>query len=150
MINRFSPISLGESVKTVGSDKFVLTETTHSPNRLLSQHCHEHPNLSFVLSGSYTENINRQSLVCEHQSLVIKPAGESHSNQYGERGVRCLVIEVLPRWVELLHPWSKAFDVVDHIHPGELSRFALRIYKEFRRMDSVSMLAIEGLLLEIM
>lgn len=150
MVNRFSPISLGESIKTVGTDKFILTETTHSPNRLLSQHCHEYPNLSLVLSGSFTECINRKSLECEPQSLIIKPAGESHSNRYGQRGVRCLVIEVLPRWIEWLHPRSKVFEVVDHIQPGALSLFALRIYKEFRRMDSVSMLAIEGLLLEIM
>ena len=150
MINCFSPISLGESVKKVATDKFVLTETTHPPNRILPQHYHQHPNLSLVLSGSFTESVHRNSLECGPQSLLIKPAGEPHSNQYGRKGVRCLVIEVLPRWIELLHPWSKVFDAVDHIQRGVLSLLAMRIYKEFRSLDSASMLAMEGLLLEIM
>src|ERR1044071_5315457 len=118
MVNRFSPISLGDYLKTVGTDRFVLTETSHLPNRVLLQHCHERTNLAFVLWGSFTESIDRKYLECGSRSLLIKPAGEPHSNQYGPKGARCLVIEVLPRWIEMLCPRSKALNEVEHIQGG--------------------------------
>lgn len=149
MVNQqFSPITLGARLKTAKVPGFVLTETTHQPNQQLSRHHHELNNIAFVLSGSFTEVLDRRSIECQPQSLLIKPAGEAHANTYGRQGMRCLLIEVRQRQLELLDSWSHALNQVSHVRGGSLSMLGMRIYQEFRLMDGATPLAIEGLMLE--
>lgn len=145
----FSPITLGARLKTAELAGFVLTETTHQPNHHLTRHNHELTNIAFVLQGSFTEILDRRSFDCQPQSLLIKPPGEAHANRYGSAGMRCLVIEFQRRQLESLHSWSQALNQVSHICGGHLSLLGMRIYKEFRLMDTATPLAIEGLMLEL-
>jgi len=149
MNQQFSPITLGARLKTAKVAGFVLTETTHQPNYQLSRHYHELNNIAFVLSGSFTEVLDRRSIECQPQSLLIKPAGEAHANIYGRQGMRCLLIEVCPRQFESLHSWSQPLNEVSHLRGGSLSMLGMRIYQEFRLMDQATPLAIEGLMLEL-
>jgi AraC family transcriptional regulator len=145
----FSPITLGARLKTAEVAGFVLTETTHQPNHLLPRHNHELTNIAFILQGSFTEILDRRSFDCQPQSLLIKPAGEAHANRYGRAGMRCLVIEFQQHQLQSLHSWSQALNQVSHVRGGSLSLLGMRIYKEFRLMDSATPLAIEGLMLEL-
>lgn len=149
MFQRFSPITLGEHLKSVEAGGFVLTETTHQPNRTLPRHYHEHANIAFVLSGSFTEILDRRRIECSLHSLLIKPAGEAHANQYGRTGMHCLLLEVQHQRLASLYPLSQVLNRVDHVRGGSLSLLAMRIYREFHIMDSASALAIEGLMLEL-
>ena len=145
----FSPITLGARLRTAEVAGFVLTETTHQPNHRLPRDHHELTNIAFVLQGSFDEILDRRSIDCQPQSLLIKPAGEAHANRYGTAGMRCLVIEFQQRRLESLHCWSQAINQVSHIRGGNLSLLGMRIYKEFRLMDAATPLAIEGLMLEL-
>jgi len=149
MIQQFSPITLGSRLKTAKVGGFVLTETTHLPNHRLQRHNHEQTNIAFVLNGSFTEVLDRRSIECQPQSLLIKPAGEAHANIYWRQGMRCLLIEVCQRQLESLQSWSQALNQVTHVRGGSLSMLGMRIYKEFRLMDGATPLAIEGLMLEL-
>ncbi len=149
MIHEFSPITLGECLKTANVGGFILTETKHQPNQKLSRHNHELHNIAFVLNGAFTEILDRRDIECSPQSLVIKPAGEAHANRYGRMGMRCLLIEMHPKHLEALSPWSKVFSCVEHVRSAIVSLLGMRIYKEFRNMDAASPLAIEGLILEL-
>lgn len=145
----FSPITLGEKLVDLEIDGFAFTETVHKPNQILARHYHEHANIAFILKGSFTEILDRRSFECGPQSLIIKPTGEAHANRYGRGGMHCLLIEVKPRKVESLHPLSKTFERVNHVRGVMFSMLAIRIWKEMRVMDSASLLAIEGLSLEL-
>ena len=149
MIQQFSPITLGKLLKTINTAGFVLTETTHRPNHELTGHNHELTNIAFVLNGSFTEILHGRSIDCCPQSLLVKPAGAAHSNRYGSRGVRCLLVEIESRRLETLRSWSKVLGEVSHVRGGISSVSGMRIYKEFRLMDGASPLAIEGLMLEM-
>jgi AraC family transcriptional regulator len=107
MNQHFSPITLGERLRTITAGGFVLTETVHPANHQLSRHCHELTNIAFVLNGSFTEVLDRKSFECRPQSLLIKPAGEAHANSYGSAGVRCLLIELQRQQVEALQSGLK-------------------------------------------
>ena len=102
-----------------------------------------------MVNGSFTEDLDRRSIECGPQSLVIKPAGEAHANRYGSKGMRCLLIEVQPEQLDDLHSWSKVFKQPRHLQGGILAMLAMRAYKEFRLMDEAAPIAIEGLMLEI-
>jgi AraC family transcriptional regulator len=148
-ISRYSPITLGEKLKSLEIDGFVFTETAHKPNQTLPRHYHEHANIAFVLKGSFTEVLDRRIFECGRQSIIIKPSGEAHANHYGQRGMHCLLIEVQPQRLESLHPLSKTLNQISHFQGGMLSMLAMRIYKEMRITDSASHLAMEGLALEL-
>lgn len=148
-IPRLSPITLGDKLRCVETGGLVVTETAHKPNQTLPEHYHQQANIAFVLSGSFTEIVGKRRFDCASQSLIIKPAGEAHSNQYGRGGMHCLVIEVQPQKLESLHPLATAFSRVNHVRGAMLSMLGMRLYKEMHLMDSASLLAIEGLALEL-
>jgi AraC family transcriptional regulator len=144
----FSPVTLGKRLKTIDASGFVLTETTHLPNHELPRHHHELTNIAFVLNGSFSEILDRRTIDCYPQSVLVKPSGEPHANRYGNDGMRCLLVEVQSKKLAALGSWSKALDEVQHVRGGASSALGTRIYREFRLMDSASPLAIEGLVLE--
>ena len=146
---RFSPITLGKRLRSVNSAGFDLTETTHQPNHKLLRHEHELANIAFTIDGSFTEILNRHRFECSSQSIVIKPAGEAHANEYGSTGARCFLIEIHPQRLEALHPLSNLLKRVAHLSEAMLSILVLRIRKEMRVMDTASLLAIEALTLEL-
>lgn len=149
MNQQFSPITLGERLKTLTTGGFVLTETVHLPDQKLRRHHHELTNIAFVLDGSFTEILDRRSIECSPQSLLIKPPGEPHANRYGRSGMRCLLVEVSTQQLEVLQPCASALHQVRHVRGGVLWSLGMRIYNEFRLMDGSTPLAIEGLMLEL-
>lgn len=149
MNQQFSPITLGERLRSVAAPGFDLTETTHRPNHKLCRHRHELPNIAFTIRGSFTEILDRRRFDCVSQSIVIKPAGEAHGNEYGREGAQCFLIEVRPQRLESLHPLSGLLTRAGHVRGATTSMLATRINKEMRVMDTASVLAIEGLTLEL-
>lgn len=150
MTYRFSPITLGQHLKSVEAGGFILTETTHAPCLTLPRHVHERANISFVLKGSFTEVMSRGTQECGPLSLLVKPAGEVHSNEYGRAGARCLIIEVGQQRLAAIRSHSEVFDRAEHVRGGLLPALALRVYQEFRLRDKASPLVIEGLVLEML
>lgn len=149
MANAFSPISLGPRLRTAQAGPFTLTETAHEPERTLPRHCHERANIALVLGGTFTEIFDRRSFECGRGSLVIKPPGEVHANRYGTAGMRCVVIEVGHDQLESGYGVIRAFERIEHLRGGPCAALAVRVYREFRLLDDVSSLAIEGLMLEM-
>jgi AraC family transcriptional regulator len=150
MIRRFSPITLGERVRTLTPAGFVLTETTHLPEQKLPRHHHELTNIAFVHDGSFTELLDRRSIECSSQSTLIKPAGEAHANRYGDAGMRSLLVEISRQQLDSLHPYANALKEVSHLRGGNAWMLGIRIYREFHLMDSATPLAIQGLMFELL
>jgi AraC family transcriptional regulator len=148
-VQTFSPVTLGARLKSVTACDLVLTETTHLPNQQLPRHSHELTNIAFVLDGSFTEFVTGHAMECQRHSLLIKPAGESHANRYGDKGMRCLLVEIPPARISAMGKWARTLDQIRHVRGATLTTLAMRIFKEFRVMDEASPLAIEGLILEL-
>jgi AraC-like DNA-binding protein len=141
---------MGEPIRRINLDGFVLTEAKHKPALSLQRHMHEYACITMVLQGSYTERLGRHREECRSRSLIFKPPGEDHADDYGQAGAHSLVVEVTPRKLTAIRASSQALDEVFHARSGALSGMAIRIYKEFKLMDSASPLSIEGLVLEIL
>jgi len=150
MAQKTTSITFGEQLKKLEIGGFILTETFHAPRLVLSRHDHECANINLTLKGSFREVIGNSPQEARPSSLLVKPAGESHANQYGDAGAHCLVIEVKPYYLETVNRYSKLFDAPAHIQGGLLPAFVGRIYKEFQTRQSASELMIEGLILEML
>jgi AraC family transcriptional regulator len=128
----------------------VLTETLYPPRLLVPQHSHQNAYFCFVLSGSYTETYGTNTRNCTASTLAFHPPGEVHSEKFDDSAVRSFNVEIEASSIQRIRQYSPIFDRAGHLHGGEAAGLAIRLYGEFRRMDPVSPLAIEGLVLEIL
>ncbi len=144
------PTALREPIRTVELEGYILTETVRPSSLKLPQHFHSHTNIAFVLKGCFSETIGKRPQVCGPCDLIIRPAGELHSNEYGREDVRCLIIEVKPQRLAMIQQVSEVLDRVVRVRGALMPALAMRIYKEFQIMDSASPLSIEALTLEML
>lgn len=128
---------------------FRLTETGYAPNQKLSRHSHEHANFIIVLRGTFTEHFGRKTRWCAPSSVIFRPPEELHSDHFHNAGGRCLTIEVAAQWWERAREHSVILKDSADFQDGLLATVTARLYGEFRRVDSISSLALEGLTLEM-
>jgi len=151
MAQKDSSKTFGKQLKKLEIGGFILIETFHTPNLVLSRHDHECANINFTLRGSFREILGTRPQEATASSILIKPAGEHHANRYGSVGAKGFIIEILPHKLEIVRRFSKLFDAPAHIHNPTLSALASKIYREFRLLNSpASELMIEGLILEML
>lgn len=129
---------------------FVLMETAYAPGLKLPRHSHEHAGFCFVLRGTFDRVYERRTWACGPSSLSFHPSGERHSERFDAVGARLFSIQTSQRLLERARDYSIALDDSAVFRGGRLAQLAVRLYGEYRRMDEVSPLAIEGLAFEIM
>lgn len=145
-----SPIILSGQDKRVEVSGFVLTQTYRPPGLVLPPHFHEHANIALTIEGFFTETVGREPYEVNPSSVIFRPAGEKHSNRYGKRAARCLIIEVGPQRLAEIRQATRILDSASYIEGGLISSLALRILREFRTLDAVGPLSIEALTLEML
>lgn len=150
MKNDLGRITFGRQLGELNVSGFVVTETFHEPGLTLPRHDHECANLNFTLSGSFRETIGTRPQDCETGSILLKPPGEPHGNQYGRKGAHCLVVEMSPPRLEDIRRVTNLFDTPAHLKDGALSLTMRRIYGELRSQPRGFELVIEGLILEML
>ena len=128
----------------------VLMETAYSPGLRLPRHSHEHAGFCFVLRGTFDRVYERRTWACGPSSLSFHPSDERHSERFAGEGARLFSIQISQRLLERARDYSIALGDSAVFQGGLPAQLALRLYGEYRRMDDVSPLAIEGLALEIM
>jgi AraC family transcriptional regulator len=128
----------------------LLGETWHGPNARIPPHAHQHAYLCLIRQGQYVETYGDRIRSCRPLTLAYHPAEEVHSEQIRDTGVRSFIVELSAAWAERFHEREPALRNPADSQGGAPAILALRLYREFRLMDAVSPLAIEGLVLEIL
>lgn len=124
-------------------------EVVYPPGLYLPEHSHAKPSMTFSLAGSFVESRRgSKGLCCDCGSLLVRPAGEPHSDRIGEDGVRNLEIEFQRSWAEAcgFAEASRRAEVLRHPLISELTH---RIKDEMPIRDSAQRLVLEGLALEL-
>jgi AraC family transcriptional regulator len=115
----------------------------YSSHDSIGTHAHERPYLSFVLKGDYSERVGRRQIDCVPLTARFHPAGEEHSNRFGQRGGCLLNIELAAEWSESVARLSACVDrpsLVDSV-----VWIGLRVAEECVRGEADAPLAIECL-----
>jgi AraC family transcriptional regulator len=149
MSAQFSPITAGIEIKSIDASTIRLVETIHPPGLQLAPHRHERPSIALVLKGSFVEQFEHVAHECNSGSVVIKPAEAVHSDMYGNKGARSLIIELFPNFFPLI-PQSTPVLAQTQVFVDASSFITRRIYNEFSYMDDCSILSIEALILELL
>ena len=129
---------------------FCLKEFAQPPHRRLPWHEHHHASICFVVSGSYAERMRGGDRECPPHSVVFKPPAERHADEFGRDGGTCLLIEIAPRRLETIEPFSDITTRPSLFRTARLAGLGQRIYREFTGGDDLSPLAVEGLILELL
>jgi AraC family transcriptional regulator len=140
---------LGNTVKSCAMTGFRLTEAAYQPGMNLRAHSHELAKFCFVLTGSYTETLGRNQFVRKRGALVYQPPTITHAESHNEFG-RHLMIEIDSARLNNAEQYLSKLNTVAILSSGAAVAIVTKLYSEFRRPDSFSHLAIEGLAVELL
>lgn len=129
---------------------FIVTETRYGANASLPRHAHEYACVVLVLRGSFHERFDSQERMGEPGMVILRPAGESHSDRYLRTGGRCLNIELSPRWVANARGQLPVLDRSAAFRSSMFATFGRRLHEELTHPDDVSPLAIESLTMSML
>lgn len=127
------------------SEPFFVTERAYGPRQRIAPHVHEKPYLCVVTRGEYRERTPHATHDCRRATVLLHPAGSTHSDEFADVDSRCLNVEIEPHWLRD-HRFLREHVVFEN---GPLPAIGLRIEREMHERDELTPLAMEGLLLEM-
>lgn len=128
---------------------YTLFETLYPSKLKQPLHTHTLASFSFVLTGSYIENYGRQTSTRLPATIIFHPLQESHAVDYVS-AARILSVQFDFKRFAQIREHSIILDESSSRRSETVAWLGNRIHREFRRMDSFSSLAIEGLVLELL
>src|SRR5262245_7250446 len=138
----------GSHLRTLEVDGLIITESLRGPQETLPKHSHEFTNVNLILGGTFRETVGKTQTQCEPNGVVIRPGGESHTNEYGPAGSHCLIIEILPQRLKMLSGLSPVLDRSKYWEFPWLHLQIQRFYREFQMSDTTALIALDCILLE--
>jgi AraC family transcriptional regulator len=132
----------------------TLTEALYPHETIEPTHSHSHAYFEVILKGGYTENEQRRTLDYRALSVAYEPVKEPHSSRIHVDGLHNLRIEMDSEWLarignSLDRPYAHGLETAANFNNGPLAWMGVRLYDEWRKMDAVSSLIIEGCVLEM-
>ncbi|MGH9406153.1 MAG: helix-turn-helix transcriptional regulator [Terriglobia bacterium] len=140
----------GKLIKAQELSGIRLTEIVYCPNTQTARHSHEYAYVGVTLSGRSHQVCGAKVRSSQAWTVMYHPAGEVHSDHFQEGGARELNIEIAPLRLVNLGDGCPYRERPVHVDGGTPGWLAARLYSEFRLMDELSSMAIEGLTIELM
>lgn len=150
MASKYVPVHMGSprfDVVEVGG--FRVTDAWFPPGQFLPPHVHERSIFATVLSGSFETVFRTQRHDCTPSTVFTEPAGERHANRIQDAGARVVVIQPGSWETDRLRPASRLWEEIHGFRHGTVADRARQLSREVRSPDSVTPLAIEALILEM-
>jgi AraC family transcriptional regulator len=142
---------LGVPVKTRSVGGFVFTEYRYPEHIVLRRHCHELAYFSLVLNGSYEEHrFPKHVRYCDSANILYHPAGEVHSDAFGNRGGAIFSMELEPRWIPTLRDYELQAEESLALPQRQVCWLARRAYQAFTESDHRSALLLEARAIELL
>jgi AraC family transcriptional regulator len=145
------PVTVGSSgSRGAAVDGFLVTWVRFPPMVKLPLHTHERATVAVILNGSFDGLMRNASHPCPASTVLTEPPGEVHGNMFERAGADVLTVQPDPGRLALLEPFAKVLGEVNHMRDPGVASVARRAAGELRAPDSVTPLAVEGLVLELL
>jgi AraC family transcriptional regulator len=151
MTRRSDPVHLGSpQFRTREHGPHLITDAWFPPRLRLPPHEHDRPVIAVTLEGGWNSVMLRRPHDCVPGTLLVEPAGERHSNQFGNRGGRVLVLQpdVMARGT--IEAVARSLDRPLTLLFPAAAQLASRMRAEIEAPDALSLLALEALCLELL
>jgi AraC family transcriptional regulator len=127
-----------------------VTTTWRPAGLTVARHTHDLASLAFCVEGPFEETFGKNWREVNTRSLLIRPGGEPHANRYPARGPsRTLIIELLPHVLDEIRSETRILDAPNYLESPGFAVFGRRLELESHNPDSVSPLAIEAQVYEL-
>jgi AraC family transcriptional regulator len=140
----------GETFRSCKLPSVELSERIYPARFHTPKHSHKQALFCYVMEGEYTEEYSGKTRECRSSTLLFHPPDELHAEYFHDSGGRSFLIEIEPDWLQRIRDQVKLADNSANFYGGTIELLAKKLYKEFVRMDDVSSIVIEGLLLEML
>lgn len=139
----------GHIIKTCEFGGLRLVDGVYSAKTKVPKHSHQHAVFCVGLTGMCSETFAGKLRQYEASTVQFLPADQCHSLDFPLADTRAFSIDIAPSWIEWAREFSLRLDNSVHAHGGTLSGLMMKIYDEFRHLDSASPVAIQGLAMEM-
>lgn len=129
---------------------FTITAGVHGPGEVLPRHRHDGATICCVLRGRFTEYSAGHAADCTAGTVKLMPAGEPHWNRFAPCDTRGVMVEVDQHRFEGRPAVLAALSARRHDRYRGTPEFVRELLREAARADEPALLAIEGLLLELL
>lgn len=129
---------------------FILCDSLFVDEIVVPAHSHEQAHVTLFLEGACHETYLGKTRTLTPLSVAYFHPGESHALQVVDGPFRSFDIELNSEWLGRLLEHPIAPTALLDAQNRSIAQLAARLYGEFKEMDEVSRLAIEGLALEIL
>jgi AraC family transcriptional regulator len=129
---------------------FSFTEVVDHTNEEVPRHTHEDAHFFLVVRGAYITSARNTASVCPPATLLFNPVGTTHRDRFYTRGGRFFTVSIRPENLNRVQDGVGLFDHAIGLRDGQASWLAARLYKEFKVMDKLSPLIMEGMALELL
>ncbi|HKR63019.1 MAG TPA: AraC family transcriptional regulator [Thermoanaerobaculia bacterium] len=137
-----SPTTHGDRVRTREAGRFVLYQSTYAPATALPRHYHDIAALMFSSRGAFAETVGGRTFEAAPYDVIVRPAGEVHTNRYNAGGASCVIVNVPHE----LCGWIRTPSLLPR---RAVAPLAHRVTNELATDDEAAPLVLEGLLLEL-
>jgi AraC family transcriptional regulator len=139
----------GRVIKRRDVSGLRLTETSYAASAVIPRHSHDHPYLCLVLAGPFSERHGQDERTCHRGTVVLYPAGEPHTERFGPLPGRLFNVEVMDGSLDRCEVEPGWMNRSAHFAFGPVTLLAARLFEEFWAVDDASVLATEGLALQL-
>src|SRR5262249_3361532 len=127
---------------------FALCDSYFVDEIVVPAHSHDQTHLTLILKGACYETYLGRTRALEPLTVTYFHPGESHSLRVLSRNFRTFDIELNDDWLDRLLERPIAPTALLDAQSNSIAWLTTRLYQEFKEMDDVSGLAMEGLVLE--
>jgi AraC family transcriptional regulator len=120
----------------------------YMPLSAMAPHEHETACLNIVVGGDFTERIGKNARDYRRGHAAFCPPGLTHSQTFGKKGARQVIINTKPEWVDYLKECKVALDDAPHVGAQSFAYAGDRLLAELNRSDTFSRFCCEGIVLE--
>ncbi len=144
-------VTLGAEYRgCVRAGPFRVSIARFPPHFSIPSHFHEWSCVSVLMAGRFEQRFPGRSCDCPPGVVLAKPAGERHEDRWFGAWSRHLIIEIDPDRHEELGPSRAMAEQIVHVPDVGAELIAHSAWQELSEADSVTPLAVEGLVLQLL
>ncbi len=141
---------IGRVNQELRTEDFSFTEVIDRVSDVVPKHTHEDAHFNLVTAGAYITTARNISGICPASTLIFNPPGTTHRDRFQTRGGSFFTVSITPKILSRIKDGISLCEYASGLSNVETSWIASRIYREFRTMDGLSPLVMEGLALELL
>ena len=141
--------NFGQNQRSVRFQDLIITEQSYSPNVTVPWHYHENAYLSYQVKGHLEEVSKKMTFQCTPSTILYHNRQDPHYNCKLSADVQIFHIEFKPQWFKDQGIASEKIQGSFYLENPLFKSLLRRIYRETKINDSVTRMAVEGLLLQV-